>query len=152
MRGPREKGLRPGTLAVPLIVGLGEAAELSLRDHARRSAACRKVREEILSAFAPLHAVINGDQSNCVPHALSIAFPGLDSGVLIAALQDDIAISNGSACSSDNYKPSHVLQAMQLENEVIKSTLRLSWCHLTAPVDWSMIAEKIAALQSRGPA
>jgi cysteine desulfurase len=150
--GGQEKGLRPGTLAVPLIVGLGEAAELSLRDHSLRSAACRKVKEEILSAFAPLQAVINGDQSNCVPHTLSIAFPGLDSGVLIAALQEDIAVSNGSACSSDNYKPSHVLQAMQLENEVIKSTLRLSWCHLTAPVDWHMIAGKIAALQSNCPA
>jgi cysteine desulfurase len=150
--GGQEKGLRPGTLAVPLIVGLGGAAELSLRDHALRSAACRRIKEEILAAFAPLNPVVNGDQSNCVPHAISIAFPGLDSGELIAALQDDIAVSNGSACSSDNYKPSHVLQAMGLENNVIKSTLRISWCHLTAHVDWKTIAGKIAALLSHRPA
>ena len=144
--GGQEKGLRPGTLAVPLIVGLGEAARLSQSDQALRSAACGRVREQILAAFRPLNAVINGDPAHCVVHALSVAFPGLDSAVVMAALQEEIAISNGSACSSDNFKPSHVLQAMRLDHDIIKSTLRISWCHLTEPVDWQAIAAKIQAL------
>lgn len=145
--GGQERGLRPGTLPVPLIVGFGEAAEVSVRDYERRRAACEKTREELLSALLPLKPIIHGDPAHMVPHTLSLAFPGLDSEALIIALKDDIAISNGSACTSNSYQPSHVLKAMQLRDEVIQGTIRLSWCHLTPAVDWHGIAEKIRRLR-----
>ena len=147
--GGQEKGLRPGTLAVPLIAGLGEAARLSLRDHALRREACQRVKDRILAAFSPLNPVVNGDPSHSVSHTLSVSFPGLAAQEVIAMLQDDLAISNGSACSSDNFKPSHVLQAMQLGYEAITGTLRISWCHMTEPVNWQAIATKISELSRR---
>lgn len=145
--GGQERGLRPGTLPVPLIVGLGEAAELSMKDRKSREEACAKTRGDVLSALSPLNPVINGDQSQVVPHTLSVAFPGLDSEAIIIALKDDIAFSNGSACTSSSYQPSHVLKGMRLSDDVIQGTIRLSWCHMTPPVDWRMIAEKIKRLR-----
>ena len=62
------------------------------------------------------------------------------------ALKHDVAISNGSACTSQNYTPSHVLGAMNLPPARIASALRFSWCHLTPDVDWESIAVKIRAL------
>lgn len=144
--GGQERGLRPGTLPVHLIVGLGEAAEISVRDHDKRSLSCQKLKDDILSAFMPLNPTINGDPLQTVPHTLSIAFPGLDSEAVIVALKDDIALSNGSACTSNSYQPSHVLKAMRLNDDVMQGTLRLSWCHLTEAVDWQLIAKKIQKL------
>lgn len=145
--GGQERGLRPGTLPVPLIVGLGEAAEISVKDNKVRRVACEGIKNEILSAFLPLNPVINGDPSHTVSHTLSISFPGLDSEAVIVALKDEIAVSNGSACTSSSYKPSHVLQAMQIKDSIIRGTLRLSWCHLTESVDWHCIAKKISNLK-----
>lgn len=145
--GGQERGLRPGTLPVHLIAGLGEAAEISARDHDFRKWTCEKIKNEILSAFLPLNPIINGDPLHTVSHTLSIAFPGLDSEAVMVALKDEIAISNGSACTSSSYKPSHVLEAMQLKHDITQGTLRLSWCHLTQPVNWQLIANKIAKLQ-----
>ena len=144
--GGQERGLRPGTLPVHLIAGLGEAAEISIRDHEKRRQRCQMLKNDILTALSPLNPTINGDPLHTVPHTLSIAFPGLDSEAVIVALKDDISISNGSACTSSSYQPSHVLSAMDLSEDVIKGTLRLSWCHLTEPVDWQLISSKVRKL------
>lgn len=144
--GGQERGLRPGTLPVHLIAGLGEAAEISLKDNEKRSQICQKIKDDILTAFMPLAPVINGEPSDTVSHTLSIAFPGLDSEAVIVALKNDIALSNGSACTSSSYQPSHVLKAMQLNDSVIQATLRLSWCHLSETVDWQLLASKIRKL------
>jgi cysteine desulfurase len=144
--GGQERGLRPGTLPVHLIAGLGKAAEISLGDYRPRHEICSKIKGEIMAALMPLSPVINGDLEHTVPHTLSLSFPGLDSEALIVALKDEIAISNGSACTSSSYRPSHVLEAMQLDHKVIQGTLRLSWCHLTEPVDWQLVASRIRKL------
>ena len=144
--GGQERGLRPGTLPVHLIAGLGEAAEIAVRDNAKRIKLCRKINDEIMSAFLPLEPIINGYRAQRVDHTLSIAFPGLDSEAVIVALKNDIALSNGSACTSSSYLPSHVLKGMQLRDEVIQGTLRLSWSHLSESVDWLLVASKIKKL------
>ena len=144
--GGQERGLRPGTLPVHLIAGLGEAAEIAVKDNELRIQTCKKIKDTILSAFMPLTPVINGVFSDTVSHTLSIAFPGLDSEAVIVALKNEIALSNGSACTSSSYQPSHVLKAMQLKDDVIQGTLRLSWCHLSESVDWQLVASKIRKL------
>jgi cysteine desulfurase len=58
-------------------------------------------------------------------------------------LKDFVAISNGSACTSQNYTPSHVLTAMGLSDDRVKGALRLSWCHLTPAVDWDGVVSAI---------
>jgi cysteine desulfurase len=141
--GGQERGLRPGTLPVPLIVGLGLAAELGAKDAATRRKACEAYRTCVLKGLAPLEPDINGDQERVLPNTVSLSVPGLDSEAFMLATKGLIAVSNGSACTSQSYQPSHVLEAMGLEADRVKSTVRLSWCHLTPPVNW---AEVVAAV------
>jgi cysteine desulfurase len=107
-----------------------------------RVVACRRVREQALAAFAPLGPRLTGDQSLVLPHVLNLAFPGLDS----EALRDLVAVSNGSACTSSSYKPSHVLKAMGMSDDEANRCVRFSWCHLTPEVDWEGVAERIGRL------
>lgn len=144
--GGQERGLRPGTLPVALIAALGEAAELAVREHASRQAACRTIREQALAALLPLGACLTGDRSLALDHVLSLGFPGLDSEALMVALKDLIAISNGSACTSSSYAPSHVLKAMGMSDDEASRCVRISWCHLTPEVDWGKVAQRIRGL------
>ena len=144
--GGQERGLRPGTLPVPLIVGLGVAAALALRDHGKRSKRNLDIRERALAALRDLGAVINGDAQHCVASTVNVSLPGLDSEATMVALKDVISISNGSACTSNNYQPSHVLKAMGLPQENIDSALRLSWCHMTEDVDWQEVSAALRRL------
>ena len=141
--GGQERKLRPGTLPVHLIVGFGLAAELAKKNHMARKKTCELFRKNALSMLEPLKPIINGIESLTVPHVLNISFPGLDNEALMVALKDIIAISNGSACTSQSYTPSHVLKAMQLPEEVIKGTVRISWCHMTKQPDWGKVVKII---------
>jgi cysteine desulfurase len=144
--GGQERGLRPGTLPVALIVALGKAAELALRDCEKRNARCAVIKREALAAFAKVGGVPTGDPSKSVASTLNVAIPGLDSEAVMLALKDVVAISNGSACTSQNYTMSHVLSAMGLSEDHVKGALRLSWCHLTPRVDWDAVVSAINAM------
>ncbi len=141
--GGQERGLRPGTLPVPLVVGLGLAAELALQCADARATICKVYRRNILDALTPLEPIFNGDQNLMLPHTLNISFSGLDSEALMVALKSEIAISNGSACTSHSYQPSHVLQAMNIPAKRIQGAVRISWCHMTEEADWNEIAMTI---------
>ena len=97
--GGQERGLRPGTLPVALIVGLGKSAEVAERDFEKRKIACKNIKDDALSALNVLNPIITGDESLMMDHVLSLSFPGLDSEALMVGLKDHIAISNGSACT-----------------------------------------------------
>jgi cysteine desulfurase len=146
--GGQERGLRPGTLPVPLVVGFGLAAEIAERDHAKRAQQCREFRAQALAGLAPLAPLLNGDPERTLPHVLNLSVPGVDSEAAIVALKDVIAISNGSACTSASYTLSHVLLAMGLPEDRIRGALRLSWCHLTPAVDWGEVCQRLAALRA----
>jgi cysteine desulfurase len=146
--GGQERGLRPGTLPVALIAGLGLAAELSRSEHAERWASWERYRAIVLEALAPFGSTVNGDSARALPSTLNISLPGLDSEAVMLALKGVVAISNGSACTSQKYEPSHVLMAMGLPDDVVRGALRLSWSHLTPAVDWSEVTRRIAALQT----
>ena len=79
-------------------------------------------------------------------HVVNLSFPELDSEAAVVALKGEIAISNGSACTSASYKPSHVLKAMGLPDDEIMGALRISWCHMTPKVDWQGVAQQIARM------
>lgn len=146
--GGQERGLRPGTQPVPLIAGFGLAAELAEQERLSRAQACAAIRVEALAAFAALDAVVHGDAARGVlPNILSIAFRGIDSEALMVALKDWVAISNGSACTSARYEPSHVLAAMRLPEDELAGTVRLSWSHATPAVPWQEIAAAIEQLR-----
>ncbi len=145
--GGQERGLRPGTLPVPLIVGLGKAAELALKDHQSRLNRCRSIREQALAALQPLHIQLHSAPDITQPHVLNFSVPGVDSEAVMVALKDVAAISNGSACTSQSYTPSHVLEAMGLSRDAISGALRVSWSHLTPDFNWSNIAARIQQLR-----
>ncbi len=130
-----------------LVVGLGLAAELAHRDNKARLSRIKKVREEALAAFAPLRPTFHGASDRTMPHVLNLSFPGLDSEAVMLGWKGLAAVSNGSACTSHAYEPSHVLRAMGLDADCIRGALRISWCHLTDNVDWSMLATKIRKMQ-----
>ncbi|HEX3885394.1 MAG TPA: aminotransferase class V-fold PLP-dependent enzyme [Stellaceae bacterium] len=146
--GGQERGLRPGTQPVPLIAGLGLAAELANVERVSRTAACVRLRDEALAALAPLEPVMHGNPVRGVlANILSVAIPGLDSEAVMVALKDQVAISNGSACTSARYEPSHVLAAMGLSEEEVAGTVRLSWCHSTPEVAWRDVVAILSDLR-----
>ena len=130
--GGQERGLRPGTIPVPLVVGLGAAAEFAASEHDTRASAASRIKEQLLAGLQSVEYRINGDLSRSQPHVLNVSFPGVDSEALMMALKDEIAISNGSACTSASYAPSHVLLAMGLDEDRISESVRISWGLLAA--------------------
>jgi len=145
--GGQERGLRPGTLPVPLIIGLGVAAETAIRDQKVREERCRTLRQEALTAFEALDIRVHADPDCTLPHVLNFSVPGIDSEAIMVALKDVAAVSNGSACTSQSYTPSHVIQAMGLPTDAVAGAVRVSWSHLTPDVDWPLITSRIAALK-----
>jgi cysteine desulfurase len=144
--GGQEDGYRAGTLAVPLIVGLGRAVTIAFRDHKEREASCQKIRQEVLRFIDKIGGVINGDPAAMISSGINFSIPGVDSEAAILALKDVIAISNGSACTSQSYTPSHVLTAMNLDSARVKGALRFSWSHLTPDVDWELAFSRLKKL------
>ena len=145
--GGQERGLRPGTMPVQLIVGLGVASEIAQREHCERKRRCLDMRAEALDALADLDPVIHGDPNFIAPHVLNISLQEIDAEAAMVALKGVAAVSNGSACTSHSYQPSHVLEAMGLSEDEISTALRISWCHLTGDIDWSEIRDALMALR-----
>lgn len=125
--GGHEQGLRSGTLNVPAIVGMGEAARLGLEhleEHARHALACRTA---VLEELADADASVNASMSQ-TPHILSLTFPGLTAETLVLeANVEGFAVSAGAACSSRETEPSPSLLAAGLTEAEALSTIRISF-------------------------
>jgi len=147
--GGQEFGLRPGTLPVALISGLGLAAELAVEEGEARAAKCRQLRERLLRALAPLEPVVNGDPGRGVPHILNLSIPGVLAEEALEALDGLIAVSDGAACSSQADTCSHVLSAMGLDAARIEGALRFSWCHLTEEPEWNAVVHRLSQVRVR---
>jgi len=141
--GGQEHGLRPGTLPVPLIAGLGLAAEIGAKDHETREAKCRAFRERFLRAIEPLQPKIHGEEGQVLAHTVNLSFPGISAEEGMVKIRDLVAVSNGSACTSSSYQPSHELKAMRLAKDEIIGAMRFSWCHLTPDPDWAAVVAKL---------
>jgi cysteine desulfurase len=142
--GGQERGLRPGTLPVPLIAGFGLAAELALTEHDQRAARCRAFRDALLEGLKPLHPAVNGDSARTVSYILNASFPGIEAEVAIDVWSELVAISNGAACTSQTYTCSHVLHAMGVPKSQLDGALRFSWCATTPEPDWSAMVSAVA--------
>lgn len=145
--GGQERGLRPGTLPVALIVGLGEAANLASDHHGHRAEICEHIRGVASFALGSIDAKLNGDPDRVMPHVMNVSVPGVSAEAAMVALKDFAAVSNGSACTSHSYTPSHVLVAMGLSKQDILTSLRISWCHMTPDVDWHGLASRLMKLR-----
>lgn len=123
-----ERGLRAGTENVLLAVGLGTACALvrsEVEEEVSRLAALRDRLVALLAAgFAGM--VEHGDPVNRLPNTASLAFPGIDAATLLRELGDEVAASAGAACHADGVHVSHVLEAMGVDAELARATVRLS--------------------------
>lgn len=124
--GGQERGMRPGTEAVPNIAAFGEACrirqEQMAQNYTKVEKLCEKFKEGIEQRFP--WAVYNG--KNDIPHVVNLSFPGCKSEVLLRVLEmHEVYVSSGSACAKG--KASHVLAAMKLDHARIDSALRISF-------------------------
>lgn len=132
--GGHEKGLRSGTLATPQIVGFAEAVRVSVREMKSEQSHLLNLRTlflERLQAALP-DVRVNGNLEKRIAGNLNIQIPGIDSEALIVALQQDIAISSGSACTSAAVLPSHVLVALGLDEDSVRSSIRVGFGRSTS--------------------
>ncbi|MBB1330876.1 cysteine desulfurase DndA [Pseudoalteromonas sp. SR43-7] len=143
--GGQEKGLRPGTLAVPLIAGFGLACEIAQKNALTWQKHAQKLKDELIAALNTLDSQYNGE--NTSPFVLNFSVPGINSEAAMVMLKGIAAVSNGSACTSSSYTPSHVLTAMQLDEKRIAGAIRVSWGHMTESLPITEIVEKLEQLK-----
>ena len=141
--GDQERGLRPGTLPVHLIGAAGFASEIWHEFASERVAKLVDFRHQLKTALEPLGPVYNGDQENCLPNIVNLSIPGIDSEAFMLVVKDLIAFSNGSACTSHRYEPSHVLEAMGLDSALKGSAVRMSWTPETHTPNWSEVVLRL---------
>ena len=150
--GGQERGLRSGTLDVPGIVGLAEAARLATAELGVEVATIRGLRDRLWSRLA---AAIPGLALNGPPltepaarlaNNLNVRLPGVDGQSLLATLAaDGLAVSSGSACSSESPRPSHVLLALGLSEDEARSSLRFGLSRFTTAAEIDAAADLVAA-------
>lgn len=124
--GGHEKALRPGTLNVPGIVGFGKAAEIALFEMRDETSRLLNLRKKLESGLKNIDgAIINSEHGDRLPNTTNISFENIDGTILLRKL-NSLAISRGSACTSNTIESSHVLKAMGLSDERALSTFRIS--------------------------
>jgi cysteine desulfurase len=152
--GGQEKGFRSGTLNVPGIVGLGRACELMGLEFESENKRISRFRNLMIREFQSIpNAHINGDLENRLPHNVSITLKDIRAHQLIAALKE-LAISTGSACSTQSVEPSYVLKAIGLSEEDSVSTIRFGLGRFTSENDVRYAIEvfknAVSALRQKG--
>lgn len=126
--GEQERGLRPGTLNVPAIVGFGEACCLVQENLNQELKRISLLRDELESELVrSCNCEINGVGASRLPNTSNISFDNIEAELLLESVYDQLALSTGSACSSGNSEPSHVLKAMGKSPEQIMGSIRISF-------------------------
>jgi len=123
--GGHERGMRSGTLAVPLIVGLGAAAEIARREMPEESTRLLNLRERLRQGIMGQldHVEVNGHPSERLPGNMNLSFGFVEGEGLMMGIKD-IAVSSGSACTSASLEPSYVLKALGADDERAHSSIR----------------------------
>lgn len=123
--GVQEKGLRAGTLNVPGIIGLGKACEVAANNLENEAKRIKELKDKLYSGIiSTVNGVkLNGDSARNIAGNLNISIEGVDSDSLMMLVKE-IAVSTGSACSSESVEPSHVLTAIGLDKNLMRSTIR----------------------------
>jgi cysteine desulfurase len=144
--GGQEYGLRPGTLNVPGIVGLGAACELAAGTLAEEADRQRRLRDRFEDRLRATVAefYVNGHPDRRLPNTSSLTFPGIDAEALLLAAPG-LALSTGSACNAGTLEPSHVLQAMGLSRADASATIRVSLGRHTTEEEIRLAAELLSS-------
>ena len=148
--GGQEEGVRPGTLNVPGIVGLGAACELSknyMETGKNRVVNLRDALHQQLSAnLEDIH--LNGHPEQRLPGNLNLCFAGVQSHALLMGLKS-VAVSTGSACDSESVKASHVLVAMGVPNELALTAVRFGLGRYNTAEEVDIVADEVVKVVNR---
>ncbi len=125
--GGQERNIRSGTLNVPAIAGFGKAMEIAIIELNSENKQFLKWSTMMLQEFEKIGGKLNGHPTKRLSHNLNIYFPGIESKAIINSISKEIAISSGSACSTQIIEPSHVLLALGLDEEKIHSSIRFGF-------------------------
>ncbi len=144
--GGHERGLRSGTLAVPLIAGFAKAVELCVAECEAEALRLTALREQLFAALAAALPGVhrNGPAAGRLPANLNLSFEGIEADALLSQLED-VALSTGSACSSARPEPSPVLAALGLSAERMRGAVRIGLGRGTTPADVERAAARIAS-------
>ncbi len=123
--GGHERGMRSGTLPVPLIVGFGKACELCGEEMDTETTRIRAMRDRLQTAITEglEESYLNGHPTERLPGNLNISFAYVEGESLLMGMKD-IALSSGSACTSATLEPSYVLRALGVGVELAHSSIR----------------------------
>ena len=154
--GGHERGMRSGTLPVPLIVGFGRACELCEQEMSTEAARLTKMRDrlqaDIMAALE--ESYLNGHPTNRLPGNLNISFAYVEGESLLMGMKD-IALSSGSACTSATLEPSYVLRALGVGTELAHSSIRFGLGRFSADdeIDYTIkkVIEVVTKLREMSP-
>jgi len=123
--GGQERNIRSGTLNVPGIVGFAKAVEITIDEMDSENKKYKKWTDTMLEKFLAVGGKLNGHLTNRLVHNLNIRFDGVQSKSIINTVSKKIAISAGSACTTDLVEPSHVLLALGLSEKQAHNSIRI---------------------------
>jgi cysteine desulfurase NifS len=150
--GGQERDVRSGTLDTPGIVGLGAAVTTAVASRVERATHLAGLRDSLVKAVcdAVPDAILNGDTVDRLPSNAHLSFPGCEGDSLLLLLDArGIECSTGSACTAGVARPSHVLLAMGLDEDLARGSLRFSLGHTTTESDVAAVADAIVPVVER---
>jgi cysteine desulfurase len=154
--GGHERGMRSGTLPVPLIVGFGKACDILAKEGKAESARMLALRERLRARIMDQldEVYINGSSEHRLPGNLNLSFNFVEGEGLMMAIKD-VAVSSGSACTSTSLEPSYVLRALGVGDELAHSSIRfgLGRFNTEEEVDFvaDLVVEKVRRLRDLSP-
>ncbi len=142
--GGHERGMRSGTLAVPLIVGFGKAVELCEQEMASESAKLSALRDRLHTSItgALEEVYLNGHPTQRLPHNLNLSFAFVEGESLLMGMKE-IALSSGSACTSATLEPSYVLKALGVGADLAHSSIRFGLGRFTTEEEIDYTAKRM---------
>jgi cysteine desulfurase len=148
--GGHERGMRSGTLPVPLIVALGAAADLARREMAEESKRTFALRERLRTGIMDKlpETYLNGHPTERLPGNANISFAYVEGEGLMMGIKD-VAVSSGSACTSASLEPSYVLRALGVGDELAHSSIRFGIGRFTTAEEIDFVVDLVVREVSR---
>ena len=148
--GGQEKGRRSGTLYTPQIVGFAKALEIGVATMEAEAERWWQLKKQLWSMFESTEGIhLNGNFVQSLPNNLNISIEGVNGSALLLALQSVVALSSGSACSSESTAPSHVLTALGRDETLAHASLRFGIGRFNTPEEIETVGKTaIAAIES----
>jgi len=149
--GGHERGMRSGTVAVPLAVGFGKAAEISrevMAEESKRLAALRDRLQDLIVSKVD-EAYVNGHQERRLPHNLNVSFAYVEGESVLMGLNKEVALSSGSACTSATLEPSYVISALGVDSELAHSSIRFGLHRFTTEEEVDFVGKRTVEVVHR---